>query len=132
MWQGGSCGGNSATPLREARVGVLGLTFKENVPDIRNSRVPDIIAEFRAFGINAISHDPLASPREIEEEYGIRTADLSQFRDLNALVLAVPHREYLNDRARLLSMIADDGILADVKSALDPKCVSSGQTYWSL
>jgi UDP-N-acetyl-D-galactosamine dehydrogenase len=58
-------------PLKDVRVGILGLTFKENVPDIRNSRVPDIVSELRQFGIEPIIHDPLASPAETMHEYGL-------------------------------------------------------------
>jgi len=123
---------NCPRPLRDTRVGVLGLTFKENVPDIRNSRVPDIIDEFQTFGIRPFAHDPLADAREINKEYGIQLADLSQFHDLDALVLAVPHGEYVGNPKRLLAMIAEGGVLADVKSAIDPQTLPAHLRYWSL
>ena len=88
-------------PVRRARVGVLGLTFKENVPDLRNSRVPDILQELATFGIAAMVHDPLADRRCGHIEYGLELAPLDLLRQLDAMVLAVPHRAYLElGRAR--------------------------------
>ncbi|HEX6101625.1 MAG TPA: nucleotide sugar dehydrogenase, partial [Alphaproteobacteria bacterium] len=107
--------------VSQARVGVLGLTFKENVPDLRNSRVPDIIAELREFGVNPIVHDPLAGAAAAEQEYGIALADIGEFRQLDAAVLAVPHREYLGPlRAKLLGAVSAGGVFIDVKGALVP------------
>ncbi len=119
-------------PLHDARVGVLGLTFKENVPDIRNSRVPDIVTELRSFGIQPLTHDPLADPEEVVHEYGLKITDLSEFRDLDAVVLAVPHREYLRETGLLYGRLAPGGVLIDVKSALEPDSVPAGARYWSL
>ncbi|MGH8121499.1 MAG: nucleotide sugar dehydrogenase [Rudaea sp.] len=124
--------GKCPRPLCETRVGVLGLTFKENVPDIRNSRIPDIVAELREYGIKALVHDPLADPGEISHEYGLEVSDLSCFSDLDALVLAVPHRQYLDDPDKLYDLLAKDGTLIDVKSALDPANIRAGHRYWSL
>ena len=83
-------------PVRRARVGVLGLTFKENVPDLRNSRVPDILRELASFGIAAMVHDPLAAAEAAQARVrpGARAA-WTLLRELDALVLAVPHRAYL-------------------------------------
>ncbi len=96
-------------PLNGAKIGILGLTFKENVPDLRNSRVPDIIKELRQFGIEPLIHDPLASAEEALEEYDVSISSLSDFADLDALVLAVPHEEYVNNLGRrsLVSPRAD-------------------------
>jgi UDP-N-acetyl-D-galactosamine dehydrogenase len=116
-----------------ARVGILGLTFKENVSDLRNSRVPDIAAELRSYGIDPLVHDPLADPARARHEYGIDLAALDAFRDLDALVLAVPHRAYL-DRPRddLWACLREGGLVMDVKSALDPVSVPPRLAYWSL
>ena len=109
-------------PVRRARVGVLGLTFKENVPDLRNSRVPDILRELASFGIAAQVHDPLADAgRRRRRVRRRRSRRLGALRGLDALVLAVPHRAYLElGEAGLAAMLAPAGILVDVKSALDP------------
>jgi UDP-N-acetyl-D-galactosamine dehydrogenase len=116
-----------------ARVGILGLTFKENVSDLRNSRVPDIIAELKGYGIEPMIHDPLADPDRALHEYGLALAGLDAFRDLDALVLAVPHRAYLDQpRDALWVCLRDGGLVMDVKSALDPAGVPSRLVYWSL
>jgi UDP-N-acetyl-D-galactosamine dehydrogenase len=120
------------SPLRDARIGILGLTFKENVPDIRNSRVPDIIAELGKFGISALAHDPHAEPRELLREYGLTMAPLSDFRQLDALVLAVPHRAYLEDVSALLERVRPGGLVMDVKSALAVRDLPPRLRYWSL
>jgi UDP-N-acetyl-D-galactosamine dehydrogenase len=119
--------------VKGARVGVLGLTFKEDCNDIRNSKVPDILRELRSFGIEPIVHDPLAIPAEAMHEYGVKLSSLDEMTGLDALVLAVSHRAYLElGQARLQAMVRDSGVLVDVKSALDPSQVSRGTRYWSL
>lgn len=119
-------------PIHESRVGVLGLTFKENVPDIRNSRVPDILTELKSFGIKPVAHDPLASAGDLDHEYGLTMSKLPQFKDLDALILAVPHRQYLEKPAKLTAMLRDGGIFVDIKSTIDPKAVPDRLRYWSL
>ena len=115
------------------RVGILGLAFKENVRDLRNSRVPDIVKELREYGIQAMVHDPIVDAHEAEEEFGIRLAGAEQLVDLDALVLCVPHRRIMNEMTpKPAERVRQGGVLIDVKSALDPKLVSSGIRYWSL
>ena len=119
-------------PIHKARVGILGLTFKENIPDIRNSRVPDVLAELKTFGITPIVHDPLADPREVKREYGLEISPVSDFKKLDALILAVPHAEYLKSSAKMPAMLRKGGILADVKSVIDRKLIPGNVRYWSL
>jgi UDP-N-acetyl-D-galactosamine dehydrogenase len=119
-------------PIHKARVGVLGLTFKENVPDIRNSRVPDILAELQSFGITPLAHDPLAIAADLIHEYGLTMSPLAKFKALDALILAVPHRQYLEKPAKLNAMLRDGGILADIKSVIEPRMVPDTVRYWSL
>jgi UDP-N-acetyl-D-galactosamine dehydrogenase len=118
--------------IREARVGVLGLTFKENVPDIRNSRVPDIVAELKSFGVQALTHDPLASAKQVEHEYGFAMDRLSRFKALDALILAVPHKHYVADPGKMAGMLRDGGVLIDIKSAIDRAMLPGDLRYWSL
>jgi UDP-N-acetyl-D-galactosamine dehydrogenase len=122
----------SGSPVRGAKVGVLGLTFKENVPDLRNSKVPDIVSELSDFGIEALVHDPLAGAPEAYEEYGIKLRELNRLTGLDALILAVNHREYLDMADRLTDRIRPGGVLIDVKSALDPDTTRRDILYWSL
>src|SRR5258706_2170162 len=74
-------------PLRKAKVGILGLTFKENVPDLRNSKIPDIVAELATFGIDAMVHDPLGDPHEAQHEYKIEITPLDKLVNLDAIIL---------------------------------------------
>jgi UDP-N-acetyl-D-galactosamine dehydrogenase len=119
-------------PIHKAKVGILGLTFKENVPDIRNSRVPDVLNELKTFGITPIVHDPLADAHEVEREYGLAISPFSDFKKLDALILAVPHAEYLRKIAQMPAMLRKGGILADVKSVIDRKLIPGDLRYWSL
>jgi UDP-N-acetyl-D-galactosamine dehydrogenase len=119
--------------VKGARVGVLGVTFKEDCSDLRNSKVPDIHRELRQFGIEARAHDPLASAAEAQRQYGLRLAPLEEMQELDALVLAVRHRAYLDMPVeRLRGMLRSGGLLLDVKSALDPARLGRGVRYWSL
>jgi UDP-N-acetyl-D-galactosamine dehydrogenase len=119
--------------VKGARVGVLGLTFKEDCSDLRNSRVPDIVKELRQFGIEPMVHDPLASAPEAVHEYGLKLCPIEEMSRLDAMVLAVSHRWYVEQgQARLLGMIRDGGVMVDVKSALAPDRMERGIRYWSL
>ena len=118
--------------LRKAKVGILGLTFKENVPDLRNSKIPDIVAELKQYGVTAMVHDPLGDAEEARHEYGIELIPLDQFTDLDALILAVSHKEYLDQVPALLGRVKDGGVVIDVKSVLDPRSMTRGLRYWSL
>jgi UDP-N-acetyl-D-galactosamine dehydrogenase len=122
----------TGTNLGIARAGLLGLTFKENVPDLRNSRAPDIVRELRGFGIEPLIHDPLADPDQARREFGIEITGLESFRDLDALILAVSHSAYLDDRERLLAMLRPGGVFVDLKSAFAPSGIRSDLRYWSL
>jgi len=120
-------------PVKRARVGVLGLTFKENVPDLRNSRVPDILGELRQFGIETLVHDPRADAHEAHEEYGVKLSPLAEFEQLDALVLAVSHSEFIAmGAAKIAALVKPGGVLIDVKSALDSTAVPAGVQYWCL
>ena len=114
------------------RVGILGLTFKENVPDIRNSRVPDIVRELGKYGIRPVIADPLADAEEVRHEYGLELADIAAFQDCDALILAVPHQDYVSDPGRLYAMLKRGGVIIDVRSGLSPAGVPEGIGYWSL
>jgi UDP-N-acetyl-D-galactosamine dehydrogenase len=119
--------------VKNARVGVLGLTFKEDCSDIRNSKVVDVVRELRSFGIRALVHDPLAGPADAAHEYGIKLAPLEEMLELDAVILAVSHAWYLDRGAsRLFAMVRDGGIFVDVKSALDPRAAPERVRYWSL
>jgi UDP-N-acetyl-D-galactosamine dehydrogenase len=119
--------------VKGAKVGVIGLTFKEEVPDLRNSRVPDILAELRAFGIEALVHDPMADPEEAMHEYGVKLVNLDMLTDLDALILAVPHR-VVTERGpdHLFNLVVPGGVFVDVKSAFRQAVTPKRVAYWSL
>jgi UDP-N-acetyl-D-glucosamine/UDP-N-acetyl-D-galactosamine dehydrogenase len=119
-------------PLKKAKVGILGLTFKENVPDLRNSKIPDIIKELAEFGIDAMVHDPLGDPKEAHEEYKVHITPLDKFQGLDALILAVSHKEYLSDIDAIYARVRDGGAVIDVKSVLPTKQPPRGIRQWSL
>ena len=124
----------AGVPLSHAKVGILGLTFKENVPDLRNSRIPDIVQELSEFGISAIVHDPLGDPVIAEEEYGVHLCEWEALHGLDALIFAVAHSKYLEMGVdKLLSLVREGGVVVDVKSVLDPARITErGLVYWSL
>ena len=115
-----------------ARLGILGLTFKENVPDLRNSKVPDIVAELHDYGISPIIHDPYANSDEALDLYGLKLSDLSAMTDLDVLVLAVNHDQYTRDPDSFVSRLKSGGLLIDVKSVINPATLPDDINYWSL
>jgi UDP-N-acetyl-D-glucosamine/UDP-N-acetyl-D-galactosamine dehydrogenase len=106
--------------VKGARVGVLGLTFKENCPDIRNTKVIDIIRELEDYGIKVLVCDPFVEPEEAKREFGIELIDCCTLKDLDAIILAVAHKEFLTmPVAKIIAKLAEPKILMDVKSVLD-------------
>ncbi len=112
---------------RSGRTLVLGLTFKENVPDLRNSKVADLIAGLAALGHGVTVHDPIADEVEAQHEYGLTLAADALDGRYDLVVLAVPHASYLEMGAeRLRDLLAEGGMLADLKGAL------AGAADWTL
>ena len=119
--------------VKGARVGVLGLTFKEDCNDLRNSKVPDILRELREFGIDALIHDSRGNPAEAKHEYGVELNELDDYKNLDGLIVAVSHKEYVAlGQPRLLGMVRDNGCFIDVKSVFSPTKMERGIQYWSL
>ncbi len=113
---------------------VLGLTFKENVPDTRNSRVVDVVRELQSFGANVFVHDPVADPKEAEHEYGIRLTAWKDLPQAAAIVAAVAHRQFTErPLEQLLDKLASNGIYVDVKSQADASRLRErGVDVWRL
>ncbi|RUU14699.1 nucleotide sugar dehydrogenase [Mesorhizobium sp. USDA-HM6] len=123
----------SDMPVKGASIGILGLTFKEDVPDLRNSRVFDMVRELRQFGIVPKVHDPLADGEIARRDHGEMILPLDQIDDLHGLVLAVPHKQYLEgEKSRIFQMIRPGGTLFDIKSAIKPDEIPDNIKYWSL
>jgi UDP-N-acetyl-D-galactosamine dehydrogenase len=124
---------NAGLPLKGARVGILGVTFKENVTDTRNSRVPDIAHELAEFGVQTLIHDPLADAEVVREEYGLELSPLSELNGLHGLVVAVGHSEIrARGAAALAERVVPGGVFVDLKSVFAPEMVPPNVTYWSL
>ena len=124
-----------ASPIKDLKVAVLGLTFKENVPDLRNSKVPEIVQELREYGVEVLVHDPIAEPEEAVAEYGIHLQQWNSLKNVDGLVIAVAHRTYTEMGLReLLKPLRNqqDGVVIDVKSLLDQTKLPKTLKYWRL
>ncbi len=115
-------------------VTVLGVTFKENVPDIRNTRVVDIVRELEDFGITVQLHDPEADGDLLKEEYGLELTPLDRLRPADAIVVAVAHKPYREGGWTLLRPLLkpSGGFVADVPALLDRASIPAGVTLWRL
>jgi len=120
--------------VKGAKVNVIGLTFKENCPDLRNSKVADIVYELQSYGVDVHVHDPVAESAEAQHEYGIALESWDSLPKADALIIAVPHKEVL---ARSLTdfqtKLNDGGCFVDVKSQFDPDALrEAGYCVWRL
>jgi UDP-N-acetyl-D-galactosamine dehydrogenase len=113
---------------------ILGLTFKENVPDLRNSKVVDILSELRSFGVDVRVSDPLASAAECEKEYDLALSPLADLPPADAVILAVGHDEYRQGGWPLVTarLKPGGGLVMDIKSLLDPASAPNGVRLWRL
>jgi len=115
-------------------VTILGMTFKENVPDIRNSKVIDIARELERVGVGVQVADPIASIEETAREYGLKLTPLESLRPADAVILAVAHRDYVTGGWPLVAKLLNDrrGIVLDVKAKLDRAKKPEGIELWRL
>lgn len=113
-----------------AKVGILGLTFKEDVPDFRNSKVFDIIDELQDYGIAPLVHDPFGD--QFRSKDGLQISALNDFVDLDVLILAVGHQSYIADGEQLAQRIKPGGIFMDLKSVIDADVIPDTISRWSL
>ena len=126
---------HNGSAVKGAKVIVLGLTFKEDCPDLRNSKVADLVNELLDFGCDVSVHDPIAEPSEAEHEYGITLTPWSDLpQDVDAIVAAVSHKAYLAmARDDILGKLKRNGLFVDVKSAYDASSIlGSGLKLWRL
>ncbi|MGD8393930.1 MAG: nucleotide sugar dehydrogenase [Candidatus Eiseniibacteriota bacterium] len=121
--------------VQRSRVLILGLTFKENVPDLRNSRVVDIIRELGDFDVDVLVHDPHADPEEARREMGVEICDLGAVRGVDGIIAAVAHDAYRQLDAQAFRRLAksDHAVFIDVRSLHDRAALeAAGFRYWSL
>ncbi len=125
---------DSGSSIKGAKVIVLGLTFKENCSDLRNSKVADLVRELQDFGCEVLVHDPLANPVEALNEYGVRLTIWEKLPQVEALVASVSHQYYLDiPILDLLAKLKPAGIFVDVKSSFSNKVITElGFRVWRL
>ncbi|MGI6603675.1 MAG: nucleotide sugar dehydrogenase, partial [bacterium] len=121
-------------PIQGSLVTVLGITFKENVSDIRNSRVVDIISELKNFGVKLQVADVMADPGQVQKEYGLKLVPETELQPAAAVVLAVPHLAYYRQGWGLVGRLLQDGggVVVDVKSVLAKDECPANVTLWRL
>lgn len=124
----------NGVPVQGAVVTMLGVTFKENVPDIRNSKVADIVRELREFGVRVQISDPIADTEEVRHEYGLELVPFDSLESADAVLLAVPHRAFADlGWKRIVAMLKRGaGVVADVKSVLDAAACPPSVALWRL
>jgi UDP-N-acetyl-D-galactosamine dehydrogenase len=119
--------------IKGATVNVLGLTFKEDCPDLRNSKVPDIIRELESYGIEVRVHDPVADPAEARHEYGLAPVPWELLAEADAIVLAVAHEAYRTMGAeRIATKLCTNAVVTDVKSVFSSASFPRLAGYWRL
>lgn len=121
--------------VKNAKVAILGFTFKENCPDTRNTKVFDIVRELREYGINPIIADPQADAHETERLYGIRFTEIDNINNVDAVILAVAHKEFIGFSKSKIDKFYGEGqkVLLDIKGLLDRKAYEeAGYSYWRL
>lgn len=124
--------------VSKAKVAIMGITFKENTPDIRNSKVVDIIDGLKEYGIEPLIVDPRADGKEVEEEYNLEVVELNNLKNVDCLILAVAHDEFkklsLDDLDKYYGKFSnDEKILIDVKSLFNVLDIEKiGYSYWRL
>ena len=125
---------SSGVSIKGAKVNVIGLTFKENCPDLRNSKVADIIHELQSYGVDVHVHDPVAEAEEAQHEYGVTLESWDNLPKADAVIVAVPHKEVLAlSLTDFQSKLNDNGCFIDVKSQFDPKALQeAGYCVWRL
>ncbi len=106
----------------ESKVGILGVTFKENCPDVRNTKVPLIVNKLNQYGCNIVISDPYADPKTVKDHYGVDLLKQDKIIDCDVLIFAVAHNEFKNlDRIKINKMVKDGALIIDIKSMFDSK-----------
>ncbi len=124
----------NGNPVKDAKVAVLGLTFKEDVPDLRNSHVIDVINELKSYGVQVFVHDPVPRPEEARHEYGLDLMTWDELPKAEAMLVAVAHRQFRSmDAETFARKIVKGGCFIDVKSQFDSRALAAaGLSVWRL
>ncbi len=123
-------------PVSGAKVGLWGLTFKENVPDLRNTKVVDVIRELEEYGVEVLVHDAMADPEEAMHEYGLKLSPMEAFTGIEALIVGVGHTAYVDYPVAKLPYLFSEpssGLVMDIRGTLDKaEVAAAGLSYWRL
>lgn len=124
----------SGQKVKGARVAIFGITFKENVSDVRNTKVIDIIKELESYGIEVLVYDPMANKNDVETQYNISLVDITSLYNLNAIILAVPHRIFMDFTIdQFNNLYLNQKVFIDVKGVFNKnRFIKNGYFYWSL
>jgi UDP-N-acetyl-D-galactosamine dehydrogenase len=124
----------AGSSIKGAQVNVLGITFKEDVPDLRNSKVWDLIVELRSYGVEVFVHDPVADAAEAHSEYGIELSDWDALPQADAILVSVAHQAFLlKPTTDLITKVKLQGCIIDVKAQLDASFFETiGLNVWRL
>lgn len=118
--------------VRGATVNILGMTFKENTPDLRNTKVIDLIRELESFGFNIAVHDAYARKDDAKRGYDIELSDKDQLGRTDVLVFAVGHKEYKDNLDEYLKHLSEDGLVVDIKGMIEQEHLVHNQSIWRL
>lgn len=126
----------SGNPIKGAKVNILGLTFKENCADIRNTKVIDIVHELQSYGVSAFIHDPIASHDEAQQELNLQLLEWDNLPVADAIILAVAHQQFTTlPTSKLLEKLTSPGCIVDVKGIINPPPLMQNNcqpSYWRL
>ncbi|GGA98257.1 nucleotide sugar dehydrogenase [Macrococcus hajekii] len=118
--------------VQDTTINVLGLTFKENCPDLRNTKVIDILNELKDYGIKLAVNDVEADKEEAKRFYNIELLDADELKQSDVIIFAVSHGEYIQDKEKYLSKVSDNGLIIDIKGIIKDEDVKEGQSIWRL
>src|SRR5699024_4875073 len=113
-------------------INLLGLTFKENCPDLRNTKVIDIVRELEDYGMNVIVNDVEADKETAKKLYGIELKDKNEMTKTDSIIFAVPHNDYIEDKNSYLELLNDNGLVIDIKGLIKNNDLKYNQTVWRL
>ncbi len=125
---------NQGLTIKDSKIGVIGMTFKEDCPDLRNTKVVDIIDELKSYGTEVLVHDAISESSQALEYYSVKLCRWDELKDLSAIILAVPHKEYLRYQlSDFQTMLLSNGCFIDVKSVFDQQEAKRLElNYWRL
>jgi UDP-N-acetyl-D-galactosamine dehydrogenase len=118
--------------IADESVNILGLSFKENTPDLRNTKVVEIISELESYGLIVNVHDPQVDANEAKEFYDINLKKKYELKKQKAIILAVAHKEYIENKTDYLELVSEDGIIFDLKGIINNSDLKKNQSVWRL